>query len=836
MRLLRRGSTLAVSAALLALAVTACDPPERILNVTSTADLRDALPGNGVCEATAGAGNCTLRAAIDEANALPTKKTQVNLATGATYTLTRAGTDDTNSAGDLDISGHVRIYGDNTVIDAAGLDRAFDVTNHLRLVKVTVRNGLTTSAGGGVLVRSGSIDVQQSTITANVADGDGGGIAVLAGSATITQSTLSLNTSGANGGGLSVAPGATATVRDSTVSANSVDPLVAGGAPAPTAGGATQEASVPDPGAGSTAGAPELSPVEADGSAHLIVRLAAPLESPGMGRGQHRQQVLDRQASAINGRAGQVLGRLRARGATFSVDRTYDYLPFLAVTASPADRAALAADPGVVEVVPDPLSSPTLAQSVPWINADDVQALGLHGTGLAVAVVDTGVDGDEPMTNGKVVAQACFARGEDGALNGTGSCPGGGDTQLGAGSGIDCPWAGCYHGTHVASIATGATRSINGVAHTGVADGASVVSIQVFSHFTTVASCGAGSTDCIKSWGSDQLAALNWVYGQLGTLPIAAVNMSLGGGSTASYCDSDVRKTAIDQLRSSGVATVIASGNSGAKDGISNPACISSAISVGATLDTADTVASYSQSAAILDVLAPGSNITAEYPTVPADPGGDYFATLSGTSMATPHVAGAVALLREANPTATVDQIEATLKSTGVPVTDTNAIVKPRIDVLAAVTSLSAVGRGGGIANRGTLTLTGSTVTGNSAWFGGGIGVGGATTLGGSIVGAQAGGGDCATTTGGSVTDSGYNLIGDGTCASGGTTVVAAPALGPLAANGGATSTHLPNVGSPARNAIPAGTAGLCDATHNRDQRGAVRPASGACDIGSVET
>ena len=125
------------------------------------------------------------------------------------------------------------------------------------------------------------------------------------------------------------------------------------------------------------------------------------------------------------------------------------------------------------------------------------------------------------------------------------------------------------------------------------------------SRFTTEADCGTGITECMRIWNSDSLAALNWVITQVATHNVVAVNMSLGGGSTSSFCDGDIRKSAIDTLRAAGVATVIASGNSGDKGGIGAPACISTGMSVGATLDNADSVAAYSQSAVILDLLAP---------------------------------------------------------------------------------------------------------------------------------------------------------------------------------------------------------------------------------------
>ena len=179
--------------------------------------------------------------------------------------------------------------------------------------------------------------------------------------------------------------------------------------------------------------------------------------------------------------------------------------------------------------------------------------------------------------------------------------------------------------------------------------------------------------------------------------------MSIGRGrySSQSACDAanGSRKASIDSLRSVGIATVIAAGNDGYIDSTSAPGCLSSAVIVGNTLDAAginnswcglgnggtsqvDEVACDSNSASFLDLLAPGANI---YSSVP----GGGFENKWGTSMAAPHVAGCWAVLKQAQPSATVDQIVQALKSTGVQVRDwRNGIVTPRIDCKAALDTL----------------------------------------------------------------------------------------------------------------------------------------------------
>ncbi|PYR54095.1 MAG: hypothetical protein DMF91_27385, partial [Acidobacteria bacterium] len=106
--------------------------------------------------------------------------------------------------------------------------------------------------------------------------------------------------------------------------------------------------------------------------------------------------------------------------------------------------------------------------------------------------------------------------------------------------------------------------------------------MQVFSNIIDPASCG-GVAPCLGAFTSDIIAALERVYAVAPQYNIAAVNMSLGGGSFSEPCDDEPYKPIIDSLRAIGIATVVASGNNGWTRSMATPGCISSAVSVGST-------------------------------------------------------------------------------------------------------------------------------------------------------------------------------------------------------------------------------------------------------------
>lgn len=350
----------------------------------------------------------------------------------------------------------------------------------------------------------------------------------------------------------------------------------------------------------------------------------------------------------------------------------FDTVPFLAATVDPTALQGLLAAGDVVSIQEDVPVPPTLAQSVPLIRADQAAAQNVTGTNQVVAILDTGVVKTHPMLKGKVVAEACYST--TSSIS-TSLCPRKASSSTAPGSGVNCSPGiqGCDHGTHVASIAAGNTTSLKGVARD-----ARIIAIQIFSRFNNARTCSPAPAPCILSYTSDQIRGLERVLALRGQYNIAAVNMSLGGGLYSSACDASnpAQKAVIDNLRSVGIATVIAAGNNGADGFISAPACISTAVAVGSTTK-ADQISSFSNHAALVDLMAPGSSIYAAVPS-------SGYGTKSGTSMATPHVTGAWAVLKQARPMATTSEIESALACTGVPVTR-SGVTKPRIDVLGAL-------------------------------------------------------------------------------------------------------------------------------------------------------
>jgi len=244
----------------------------------------------------------------------------------------------------------------------------------------------------------------------------------------------------------------------------------------------------------------------------------------------------------------------------------------------------------------------------PALPLDSAYRYASNGQGVQVLVLDTGVRATHAEFGGRV--RTGYTAIADG--NGTNDCHG--------------------HGTHVAATAAGAVY--------GIAKAATVVPVRVLG-------CDGSGTM------SGLLAGLDWAA--VNAVKPAVLNMSLGGGASATI------DSAVANVVARGIPVAVAAGNSNVDACTSSPAREPSAITVGATASN-DARAAYSNWGRCLDVFAPGSAITsAGISTNTA------LVTMSGTSMATPHVAGNIALLLQRQPTLTPAQVLQLITSRATP-------------------------------------------------------------------------------------------------------------------------------------------------------------------------
>jgi subtilisin family serine protease len=404
------------------------------------------------------------------------------------------------------------------------------------------------------------------------------------------------------------------------------------------------------------------------GGARVIVTLHADATAS---KGATAWTAGDRQARIAAVR-GEVLGRMSVE--EMLVTDTWASVAAFGGEVTAAGLSALAANPLVDRVELDVHGGGALTESLPLIGANAVHALSHRGEGVTVAVLDTGVDATHPDLAGRIVDEACFCRNADG----TGCCPAGATTQFGTGSAADDHG----HGTHVAGILGGAGQ----VAPVGVAPAVKFVIVKVLDSQNRF------------SGTAQVISALDWVLQNHDE--VRAVNLSLLTGAHFSGACDNVATFAIaftqviEALRANGTAVFSCSGNTGSANSMGAPACVSSAISVGAVFDAGfgsfsglgcteisapDAVTCFSDSDGTLDLLAPGAVIRSTRR-------GGGSTQMSGTSMAAPHAAGAAALLFAIKPSLTVDRLEAIMESTGKKLVDKkNGVITPRIDALAAV-------------------------------------------------------------------------------------------------------------------------------------------------------
>ena len=256
---------------------------------------------------------------------------------------------------------------------------------------------------------------------------------------------------------------------------------------------------------------PLASKAKSQNRIRVIVRVAVPVTPETF--------MIDQESPKQTGR--DCRGPGQGHGPTWFVKEevplnthAFKYTPHLSLTVDAETLDDLLASSDVESIEEDIPIPPTLNLSVPRIGATTMHTSGLTGTGIAVAILDTGVDKNHPFLSGSVISEACYSTNSS-AYGSSSLCPGG-VTESTAGEsampyGGNCPAGECSHGTHVAGIAAG-NSGVSGSPGPGAAPGAGIIAIQVFSRFDTETYCGVGASPCVLTWTSDIMKGLQRVY------------------------------------------------------------------------------------------------------------------------------------------------------------------------------------------------------------------------------------------------------------------------------------------------------------------------------------
>jgi len=760
------------------------------LVVDSALDGPDASPGDRLCDD--GAGHCTLRAAIDETNANPFDDT-IAIAAGVDPTLSIAGADeDANATGDLDVLGTLTIHGAGATLDAAHLDRVIDQhAGALTIDGLAVANGsLASGRGGGIQSAPGlSLDLQRTTLRDNDANdpssGNGGGLfAGPAATVHVADSTISGNVSQAGGGAYI---DGVATITGSTFVAN-------------TEGGAlflyTGASSVVNSTFSGNTNRFLGSAIEAGGPLELVNSTIvgagdqAPLYGGSFGSITVRGSIVDMPIFRA------CYGHVVSQGFNIASDSTCAFtqptdheatvpaLRALEDNGGPTLTRLPQAGSPAIDAIPSGTvglcdgSVPTDQRGVARPQADACDIGAVEGSGAAVAPLTYTVDVPDDRHDA--------APGDGVCDDGSGHCP--------LRAAIDESNASFSDDTIVIATGVDPTLSIAGVDEDANATGDLDILGRVTIH-------GGGAT-------LDAASLDRGLHALAGPVSIDHLTVTHGyaeesGGGIFAFAalsldHVDLRDNVLWSfdpagagLRGFGPTTLVDSSITG------NAAVMASGAFLQGTTTMVRTTVSGNTSSGL------GPTLFLEEGAATIDD-----STISGNTAQT--VPGLV-----------IQQGSLVIRNSTI---SDNVATAP----IGSNTYASAVSN----FFSSSITIVGSTIladTTNVAVMTGGTDQ---TTITGSIV-TNAGGAAC----GQPATSGGWNLSSDTTC---GLTQPSDhesvdPLLGALGANGGPTATRLPGLGSPAIDAIPVGTAGLCDGTLGVDQRGVIRPQGTACDIGAVE-
>lgn len=405
--------------------------------------------------------------------------------------------------------------------------------------------------------------------------------------------------------------------------------------------------------------------------------------------------------------ASQALGILRAkkpRGMRYAQPNFKHPLP------TPQGTAVTAIGTAAAQVgLNDPLEAQKWDHDVmqaadAWATDMDGQGTTPDGSGVVIGVVDTGIDGQHPDLAGAFVngwdATGCFSP--------SGLIPPGSDASTGE-----------IHGTHVAGIAAARGNNNEGVA--GVAYNATLMDIKVFcgpftSDFTIAQGVWAAITDADGDGVVPDILTMSLGGKGYGQVVKDALDSALTGYDVTTgqalpaYDDGTGGGTAGDGIPDRTVTITVAMGNS-FQDEVQYPAGYPGIIAVGAT-NGQDQKADFSTSGGHISVSAPGVDILSTWPRWT----GQYYYRISGTSMATPEVSGAVALIKQFLPAATPYEVRRLLESTaddiGPPGFDRGTgwgriNLKKLVDKVKAILAQTAQTEKGGVAKVTVTTENG---------------------------------------------------------------------------------------------------------------------------------
>ena len=405
-------------------------------------------------------------------------------------------------------------------------------------------------------------------------------------------------------------------------------------------------------------------------STRVIVMLKEKNESEAEASMQGAKDAFEQRKIIINENQGKVLSTLSE--ADFRIKHRYATINAFSGYLTPQGLSKLNNNPNVRLIEMDREVHISMAESAPLVGANTLWAAqfnstNITGDGETVCVIDTGIDyahsdlGGCLGTSCKVLSGYDFVNSDSDPIDDNG------------------------HGTHVAGTVASTNKT-----YRGVAPGSKLIAMKVLD------AAGSGSF-------SNAVAAIDWCVNNKTKFNISVISMSLGDGgqyNNATLCNTASAGISINAAIGQGIFVAVASGNNAYTNGISYPACVTNATSVGAVYDnnlgsvgwgactdtatSKDKFACFTNRDELLDVLAPG------YAIYSTKIGGG-FTTKGGTSMSTPHVAGAAALLQNYNKklygtALTPQNIESILKSRGKSVYDSSTgLTFPRINATNSV-------------------------------------------------------------------------------------------------------------------------------------------------------